>query len=301
MMSKSILFFAVIGVSLGLVIFLFKTFKKGTKLAAKLPTNFLIFFLLYAVLGLTGFFMKDQIAQNPVLLGLLMTLVSLTSGVVMTNKLYTKWEWSMEASFGKKLLYLAGILLTSVLTFMLVFLLCEHRGIPKVSSLKSDLVWWLSALSGSMLLPLILKHLHTLWNEIPKILQVKPIFKLPVGSSPPFIESGGRTLKFDLVIPIDYGSKEIVQSTVALPYDKSLKDAFHYKLHDHNIVKRLSKQIIIAEENKRAKIYAWCFYREEPAWWGWFTKKHYLDPNLGVGTTVDKGSTIFVERVKAWE
>jgi len=297
---NTVLTIITVAAGLGFLFTIFNLLRKGGKIAAKLPTNFLIFFLIYALLGLTGFLLKERVAENPIILGILISLVSLTGGTIMTNKLYDTWDWSMAAGFGKKALYLFGIALVSMFAFILVFLLCEHKGLPKIS-LKSDIVWWLSGLSFTILLPLLVKHLHLLWNEIPKLYQVKPTFVLPIGSSPPFMETGGRTVKFEFVIPLDYQSTEKVQSKVAVPLEKSLEEAFHYKIHDHNIVKRIAKKIIYAEENKRAKIYGWCFYRTAKTWWGWRTKKSYCDPTLQVGTSIANGETIFVERVKVWE
>ena len=285
---------------LGLIMVLFSVLKKGVKIAKKLPTNFLAFSLIYAVLGLTGFFLNEEVAQHPILMGLLVLIVSLTGGIVMTNKLYNKWEWSMAVGFGRKLLYLSGITLVSFVAFAFVFLLIEHwRFPPRI--IKNDIVWWLSSLILVMLLPLFLNHLHFLWNEIPKISQIIPVFELPVGTPPPFIETGGPAINFLFIIPLDYKSKEIVKSKVAVPFNKSLADAFHYKLHEHNIVKRFAKKIVFAEENKRAKIYGWSFYRTQQIWWGWWEKRYYLNPKSNLGETISKGETIFVERVKIWE
>ena len=297
---NNLLIIAVALAGLGLLLVLFKLLKKGAKIAAKLPTNFLAFFLLFALLGLLGLISTDQITSNPILIGLLLLLVSLTGGIIMTNKLYEKWEWSITAGFGKKILYLSGIMLTSMLAFILVFLLCEHGKLP-TANLGGDIAWWLSALIPIMLLPLLVKHLHLLWNEIPKINQVKPIFKLPVGSSPPFIETGGPSINFRFIIPLDFQSDEIVESKVALPYNKTLQEAFHYKLHEHNIVKRFAKKIVYAEDNKRAKVYGWSFYTLHRIWWGWFTKKKFLNPGSNLGETISKGETVFVERIKIWE
>ena len=126
-MSKVLILLGVIGLSLGLIFVLFKLLKKGAKYATKLPTNFLIFFLIYALLGLTGFFLEHQVAETPLMLGTLVLLASLTVGIVMTNNLFTKWEWSIDASFAKKFLYLFSLMLTGVLTFVIIFILCEHR------------------------------------------------------------------------------------------------------------------------------------------------------------------------------
>lgn len=297
---KTILIIAIVSASFGFLLVIFKLLKKGGKLAAKLPTNFLIFFLIYGLLGLTGFFLKSQVAANPFLISLLLFVVSLTGGIIMTNNLYEKWEWSMLAGFGKKLLYLFGITLTSVVAFIVVFLLCEHRGIPK-SDLKSDLIWFFAGLITCILLPLLIKHLHLLWNDIPKLSQLKDILVLPVGSSPPFIEVGGAALNFSFVIPLDYRSKDFVRSKAAVPFNKSLGDAFHYKLHEHNIVKRYAKKIVLAENNKKSKLYGWCFYRTIKIWWGFWTKKYYLNPKSNIGAEISNGETVFVERVKIWE
>ncbi len=299
-MSSNLIIIAVVASGLVFLLVLFKVLKKGAKIAAKLPTNFLAFFLVFALLGLFGFTLQGQISNQPILLGILLLMVSVTGGVLMTHSLYEKWEWSIEASFSKKLLYLLGIALTSVLSFALVFLLCEHRGFPK-SGLRSDLVWPLVSIIPAIILPFIFKHLHTLWNQIPKISQVKPIFKLPIGANPPFIETGGPTINFMFIIPLEYQSNEVVKSKVALPFNKTLEEAFHYKLHEHNIVKRLAKKIVFAEGNKRAKVYGWCFYQVKPIWWGWFTKKYYLDPASKLGGTISKGEAVFVERVKIWK
>ncbi len=218
----------------------------------------------------------------------------------MTSNLYEKWEWSMAAGFGRKLLYLSGITLTAMVAFFFVFLLCEHRG-WNTRNLGIDLVWWLTALILMILLPLIIKYLHILWNDIPKISQLIPIFNLPIGSSPPFIESGGATINFSFIIPLDYRSREVERVKVAAPYNKSMEEVFHYALHEYNIIERHARKIVLAEDNKRSKVYAWSFYREKPIWWGWFTKKHYINPKLTLGTIVSKGEAIFTERVKIWE
>jgi len=297
---KSIYIIAIVLAGLALLLVLFKLLKKGAKLAGKLPTNFLAFFLLFGLLGLLGFTSKSQVASNPFLIGILLLIVSLTGGIIMTNNLYEKWEWGMVANFGKKLLYLSGITLTAMVAFFFIFLLCEHRGWD-MSRWETDLVWWLTALILIILLPLIIKQLHTLWNQIPKISQVIPVFILPTGSSPPFIESGGNTINFIFVIPRDYISIEVERVKVAAPYNISLGEVFHYALYEYNIIERHAKKIILAEDNKRAKVYAWSFYRNKLTWWGWFTKKLYIDPKLNLISVISRGETIFVERVKIWE
>jgi len=297
---NSLLTIITVAAGLGFLFTLFNMLKKGGKIAAKLPTNFLIFFLVYALLGLTGFFLKNQIAENPIMIGILLMIASLTGGIIMTNRLYKKWEWSQTASFGKKLLYLFGITLTSILAFIIVFLLAEHQGIPQ-GNFSKDIVWWLSSLIFFILLPLTIQHLHFLWNEIPKITEVKPIFKLDLNQSPPFMESGGRTIKFQFIIPLSYQSKETVTSDMAIPFNKTLGDAFFYKLNDHNFVKHKPKKIIYAENNKKNKLYGWCFYRIEKIWWGFREKKYYFTPTQMVGTSIPNGITIFVEREKNWD
>lgn len=297
---NNLLLIAVAMAGFGFALILFQQLKKGAKLAKKLPINFLAFFLVFAILGLSGFFLKDQIADKPLLVGLLVFLVALSGGTIMTNRLYEKLEWSISASFGKKLLYLSGITLLSILTFTIIFLLCEHRGWPQ-NFWQNDMAWWLAGLIPAILLPLIIKHLHLLWNEIPKYKQLIPVYEIPLGSSPPFIEAGGPTINFRFIIPLDYGSSDQVKSTVAFPFNKTLAEAFHYKLHEHNIVKRFAKKIIIAEAQKRSKVYGWSFFQEQSIWWGWRTKKNYLDPKSNIGATVSKGQTVFVERVKVWE
>ena len=298
-MSK-ILLIALGAASLGFILVIFKLLKKGGKLAAKLPTNFLVIFLIYSLLGLMGFMSKNLIAEHPIVLGVILLIVSLSAGIVMTDKLYGKWEWSMAASFGKKLLYLIGITFTAIAAFLIVFLLCEHRGFPR-GSLGQDLAWWLAGLIFIIPLPLLIKNLHSLWNEIPKIKEVKPIFMLPLGSSPPFFETGGSTIDFRMVVPLDYQSDEKIKTKVSVPINKSLADAYHYVVHEHNIVKRYAKKIILAENNKIAKVYGWCFFRPQKIWWGWRTRKNYIDPNQNVRSSVINQETIFVERVRVWE
>ena len=297
---STMLMIAIAGAGFGFLLIMYKLLKKGMKFASKLPTNVLICILVYSLLGLTGFMLKGQVATRPVLMGILLFLISLTMGTNLTNKLYEKWDWSLAAPFWKKLLYLLGITLTAVLSFVIVFLLCEHWGWPK-ESIANDLVWPLAGLILVLILPLLITHLHHLWNEIPKISQIIPSFKLPVGGSPPFIETGGPSINFLFIIPLDYHSTENVKSTVALPFNKTLSEAFHYKLHEHNIIQRFAKKIIFAENNKRSKIYSWRFYRKRSKWWGWWNKKHYLDPESKLGATINKGETVFVERIKTWE
>jgi len=298
-MSK-ILMFAVAGAGLGVVLILFNLIKKGGKVAAKLPLDYLLFFLIYALLGSIGFSVKGQIAENPVLIGILLALVSLMGGLILTYNLYEKWEWGISATFGKKLRYLVSIMLLSIVAFTLVFLLSEHRGIPK-KGLSNDIVWWLAAIIFVMILPLLIKYLHQLWNDIPKISQIKPIFRLPLGTRPPFIEPGGITVRFTFHIPLAYHSDEFVDSKVAVPINVSLADAFHYKLHDHNVEKRFSKKIEISEGNRREKVYGWCFYQTEEIWWGLWQRKNYFNPGAAVGTIPSNNDVLFVERVKIWE
>ena len=297
---KTILIVALVASGFGLLFVLFKLFKKGSKFAKLLPKNFLIFFLIYALLGLTGFTLTEQVTEYPLILSSILVIVSLTGGIIMADNMYGKWEWSMAYSFPRKLLYLFGIALTSFVTFIFIFLLCEHRGWPK-GGIGADIVWWLAIPIVLQLIPLWVKHLHSLWNKIPKLVQVKPIFQIPVGASPPFIETGGATVNFNFVIPVDFRSADLIKSKVAVPLNKSLEEAFHYKIHEHNIVKRFVNKIVLAEENKRSKIYGWCFYRPKKIWWGFFTKKLYLNPKITVGNTIASGETIYVERIKNWK
>ena len=297
---NSFLIIAIAGAGLMFIVILYKIFKKGSTLAKKVPTNFLAFFLIYALLGLTGFMMKSQVAAHPIAMGLLYVMVGITAGIVMTNNLYGKWEWSMESGIGKKILYLLGIILFSIIIFNLIFILSEHRGWAK-RSLKIDVTWWFSALALFILVPLLVKYLHELWLEIPRKVSIIPMFTIPTGGGAPFIETGGRTVTFDFIIPLDYRSKDIVSSKIKVPFNKRIAEAFHYKLHEHNVVKQWAKKIIIAEGNKKAKMYGWYFYRTKSIWWGLFTKKVYLDPKKQVGATIGNGEKIFIERVKIWE
>ncbi len=297
---NNLLIIAVVLAGFGFLLILFQRLNKGMKFAKKLPINFLIFFLVFAIVGLSGFLLKNQIAPSPLMFGLLIFLIALSGGIIMTNLLYEKWEWSMEASFGKKLIYLCGITLVSIITFTIVFLLTEHRGWPK-NILQNDMAWWLAGLIPTILLPLIIKELHSRWNEIPKYKQLIPVFEIPIGSSPPFIEAGGATINFVFIIPLKYRAPDQVKSTIAFPFNKSLAEAFHYKLHEHNIVKRFAKKIEIAEEQKRSKVYGWSFFQEKSSWWGWQTKKNYLDPKSNVGALISKGESVYVERVKVWD
>ncbi len=299
-MSKTIIIIAIAAVGIGFILVLFNLLKKGAKYVKLLPTNFLLFFLLFALLGLLGFFSKDQVAYNPILIGVLLILGSLLGGTIMTHKLYEKWEWSQSVSFAKKAVYLIGITMTSMFGFALIYTLCEHRGLPK-NGLKNDIVWWLMNLIIVMLLPLIIKYLHSLWNNIPKISQIKQIFELPIGTHPPFIEAGGASINFFFIIPFDFRSPENVKSKIEVPLNQNLQDAFHYKLNEHNIVKRFAKKIIFAEDNKRSKLYGWCFYKTKKIWWGLFTRKKYLNPRENVGATISNGDTVYVQREKIWE
>lgn len=297
---QTLLILGVAAVGLGFLLVLFQFLKKGSAIAAKLPVNFLLTFLLFGVIGLSGFSVNNG-GGTPYLLLIVLLLIfgSLTMGTVFTNRLYNKWEWSAEASLGRRLLYLFGIMLTAAAGFWLAFMLTKFRmwQIPG----GEDITWSLLPICLLVLLPIIMSYAFEKWNLIPKLSQVRHYFKLPVGTSPPFIETGGQTITFQFVIPLDFRSEDVVQSKVAVPLARSLQDVFHYKLHEHNIVKRYAKKINIAEENKREKIYGWYFYRTQKGWWNLWTKKTYLDPKVQVGAHISNGETIFTERVKIWE
>lgn len=303
-MTTPILIAAIAVLGLGFLLVIFKLIKKGGKIAAKLPVNFLVTALLYAVLGLMGFMLErgGHYTNFPVLMGTIVLLASLIIGIYFAQKLYEEWEWSTAAKFPKKIAYLSGIMLTGLLCFIIVFLLCESRDFPTGQHLKTALAWWLAMPIIGMLLPATLKHAHELWNNIPIISPFRQVFELPIGSSPPVIQLG-RTAKvgFDFIIPLDYESDNILSSTVEIPLDKTLAEAFHYKLNDHNIVKRSVKKIALAEGNKRDKLYGWLFYRPEKIWWGLFIRKRYVNPHDSIGGRISNGDKIFVERVKTWE
>lgn len=292
-----IIVFVMAGIALFMIIY--KLVMKAGKVAAKIPLGYLLAFLIYALLGLFGFLLKGGVSQDPLLLSSIIFMVSLSAGLLLAHNLYENWEWSQSASLGRKLLYILTIALTAAIAFILVFLPAEHRGIPPWP-LSGDIVWWLTSPILVMFLPTLMVELHAKWNEIPIIRQIRQVFKLPVGTPPPFIESGGSTIRFDFVIPLEYHSKDVVVSTVAVPVNTPLEQAFHYKLHEHNIVKRFAKKIAVAEENKRSKIYGWVFYRMKKAWWGWFTQKQFLDPKSVSGIEVFNGDKIYVERAKIW-
>lgn len=297
---NNILIVALVVSGLGFFIVLFKLLKKAGKFAAKFPTVYVVFFLLYAVLGLGGFLLENKVAEKPLLLGLTLLIVSITGGVVLAHNLYERWEWSKSVIFGRKLLYVGGMLLVSVIAFMISFLLSEHRGMPALG-LQSDIVWWLAAIIPAMVLPLLMKWTHDYWNGIPIIQRIKPIFKLPLSAPPPFIETGGASIHFKFLIPLDKGSKELLKTEVSVPYNLTIAEVFHYKLHEHNVVKRFRKKIVLAQGDQRSKIYGWSFYRPEKVWWGWFTKKNYINPHSKVGANITFNESIFVERVSSWK
>ena len=294
------LILAITVAGLGFLVVLFILFKKAGKLAMKLPVDYLSILAIFLIIGLSGFLLKDQITMNPAMIALLVLIVSITAGMILITNLNSRWEQFGEKTFGRKLLYLLSILLTAILGFGLSFILSSHRGLPK-GKLNNDLTWWLCVIPIAMLLPLLIKYMHDLWNRIPRVISKKPIFHLPLGAAPPFIESGGVSRQFQLVIPLDHHSQEMVQSRVAVPYNRTLAEVFHYKVHEHNIVKRFAKQITLAKDNQRSKIYGWCFYRTRKIWWGWRTKKIYLDPHSQVGSNIVNHESIFVERVILWD
>lgn len=291
---------ALVIAGLGFLLVLYKLVSKIGKKALQLPTNFLLFFLVFAIVGLTGFLLRQTISDRPLLIGAVVLLVSLSSGTLITHNLYDKWEWSQNASFFRKLLYLAGLTLTGIVAFSIVFLLSEHRGLPTTTQLGSDIVWWFGAMILLNFVPLLIKQLHHLWNQIPKIVRLKPFFQLPLGDPPPFIETGGASIRFNFIIPFEYRSKDMRRKEVAVPYNVTLQEVFHYALHDHNIVKRHRRKIIFAENNQRSKVYGWSFYQPEKKWWGWWTKKRYLNPGMKVGRSLVFNDSIFCERVKTW-
>lgn len=299
-MSMKILMVAIGAAGLGLILVAFKMLKKGKKIAAKIPKDYLGFFLAFGILGLMGLMARGGVAQYPVMMGILILLASLIGGLIMANNLYEKWEWGQNAPLWKKILYLLGNILFSILIFGIVFLLCEHGGFPK-NSIKNDIALWLSAIIFSIYIPMQIKETHLRWIDIPKLKFIKPVFELPLGNAHPHIEGGGETMKFELVIPLRYQSEEKVTSTVKLPLNKTLGQGLHYKIYEHNIVKRYHKPIELAEEKKKSKIYGWAFYKPKLIWWGLFQKKIYLDPSLNVVSQVNHGDVIYIERVKIWE
>ncbi len=297
---KTVLIIAIILAGLGVLFVIFKLLKKSTKFVKKLPKNHFYIFIIYATLGLTGLMLKEQIAPYPILLGILILLVSLISGIVFTNKIFYVWEKTTEKTLVYKIAYISGLMITGLLTFALSFLLAEHRGLPR-PFMNTDLVLYLPWLITIMLLPSVILWMWELWNKIPTLQAIKHVFQLPVGGSPPFIESGGVSLSFQFIIPLNYRSKEIWRSKVAVPFNKTLAEVFHYKLHEHNVVKRFVKKIEYAEDNQRAKVYGWSFYKTKKVWWGWFTKKLYLNPNQQVGKLLSQHDSVYVERVKTWK
>ncbi len=297
---NNILIVALIVSGLGFFIVLFKLLKKAGKFAVKFPTVYVVFFLLYGLLGLSGFILENMVADKPVLLGLTLLVVSITGGVVLAHNLYERWEWSKSVTFGRRLLYVGGMLLVALITFIISFVLSEHRGFP-TEGLKADIVWWLAGIIPVMALPIFIKWAHDFWNEIPIIERFKPIFRLPISDPPPFIETGGASINFNFLIPLDLGSKEVLKTEVSVPYNLTIAEVFHYKLHEHNVVKRFSKKIVLAHEDQRSKIYDWSFYRPEKIWWGWLIRKNYINPQTKVGADITFNESIFVERVKTWK
>ncbi len=282
-MITTILIAALAVLGLGFIFVIFKLIKKGGKVAAKFPVNFLIPALIYSVLGLMGFMLKREAhyTKFPLLMGTIILLASLIIGIYFAQKLYEEWEWSIAAKFPKKIAYLSGIMLVALLCFTTVFLLSESGRLPETEDFKSAMAWWMAIPIVGMLLPITLKHTHELWNNIPIISPFRQVFELPIGSSPPVIQLG-RTAKvgFDFIIPLDYESDNILSSTVEIPLDKTLAEAFHYKLNDHNIVKRSVKKIVLAEDNKRDKLYGWLFTDPKKSGGDFLSEKGTLIPMI---------------------
>ncbi len=297
---NTILIVALIAAGLGFILILFKLFKKAGKFASKLPTNFFIVFTVYLVVGLSGFLLKDRIADRPIWMGVLVIIISLSVGIIFAHGLTTKWSWAESYSNLRKALYLIGILLTGMVGFCLSFFLSEHWGLRGVRW-SSDLGLWLGLLIAIVMLPFLVVWVHQYWNEIPQRKQLQQIFQLPIDGSPPFIETGGASLHFQFMIPLDYRSDEIWKSKVAVPYNKTLAEVFHYKLHEHNVVKRFVKKIVYAEQNQRAKVYGWTFYRFKKKYWGYLRTREYLNPQQKVGQLLTQNEAVFAERVKTWE
>lgn len=287
-------------VGLGCFVLIYRLIRRGQSFSKRLPIVFITCFLIYGFLGMTGFLMENQITTYPGRIAGGYGLVAIMVGFFINERLYNKWKWSMQSGFLLKQFYLLGLSIFNGFVFFIVFLLCEHKGFPE-GSIATDIVWQYSFMTFFTLVPALIKHLYTLLDEIPLDKNIIPLFELPIGSSAPLIEIGGEMTNFRLIVPVNYRGQQIIETRVRAPLATKLGDVFHYKLEEHNVIKKRINKISIAEDNKFSKLYGWYFYRKKPMFWGWYDQKKYLDPAQKIGGFIGNGEKIYGERVKLWQ
>ena len=101
-------------------------------------------------------------------------------------------------------------------------------------------------------------------------------------------------------IPQKYqDTNNIVSSSLRAPYTITLGEAFYYQVYHWNNSKGVYRQIEIAENRKKSKIYGWSFHTKEK-YWLW-ERKSMLDPNTVIDQlSLEPNTLIFAERVVHW-
>lgn len=190
----------------------------------------------------------------------------------------------------------------SALAFLGCFCLLNGLWAAEVPAYQTEagMMSWISATPLCLALPFLVVYAYKRWNEIPKIIEFKEPWVLPVDKSAPVIEPSGRALRLFFFIPAKENEQDYIQFDVRVPHDTTLADVFHHLLHQHNVQKRSPKQISIARENKKEFLYGWLLYRVRKKWW--WRYRDYLDLYSMVKfSDLDSEEQVFAERVPIWE
>ncbi len=293
----SILILVIILVFLALGSWLALLLMKGeTILFTKRVMWYLFFhFLGFAVLGSLGFLLRPPAISQVFWVFFILLLVSFLLGVLYVfqrEKLHS-WIEVLPRSLGMEFLFALFLLSLNGIAFATIFWMTEFPGWDWEARFVDDMIPAFLVYP----IPFVLKTSRDLWNRIP--VEKINTWILPIDAPVPLIEPG-RSVILHFHIPVTFRSKETIKFNTRAPIEKDLGEIFYFLLYRHNIERRAFNKIQIAEDNKKAKMYGWQFYKKEKLW-GWWDRNKYVDPEQNLKRQgLKTGDVIHVRRVITW-
>lgn len=249
--------------------------------------------LIFALMGLTGWLIRDPAAIAPSRLFVILQPITLCLGILHACIFFKVNGWANRNGGSLEILFNCFLALTACTVFFSVFRFFEKAG-PGLSATCADNFCLALTLFP---LPILCLKLWDFWLAIPDREMPKG-WMLPIGQPLPSMLPG-NSIPITLLVTESFQSKVVVELKALAPVERTLGEVFYYLLYRYNTEKKPRNKVEIAEENSRDKVYEWQFFKMVKHWW--WMRRHYYKPDLPLNRQgIHSGDSIMVGRVRRW-
>ncbi|MBK8566768.1 MAG: hypothetical protein IPN76_26405 [Saprospiraceae bacterium] len=288
------IFITILSIS-ALVFFLIIKLTRGKVKVFVKKTNYYILgsTLVFALMGLTGWLLREPAAIRPPYLFMILQLAALGLGILHARIFFDVNTWANRYGGKLEVLFHGFLLFSSCVVFFSVFHFFEKAG-PDLSANHAANFCLAFTLFP---LPLLCVKLWDFWLAIPER-EIPKGWTLPIGQPLPSMLPG-NSIHLTLLVTESFQSKVVVELKAIAPVERTLGEVFYYLLYRYNTEKKPRNKVEIAEENSRDKVYEWQFFKMVKHWW--WMKRHYYKPDIPLNRQgIHSGDSIIVGRMRRW-